>query len=140
MDWTADKRSNKYQFDPAASIAEIEAFAAAAQAASNASLYEVVVGDAYVSVPDSNNALEEVWENVQDNLVIQAKTALGASIRGYIVSPINAMFLTNTDDIDPASAVLIAYLAAFVALLPAGYEVVGARFTSRRDINQQIPI
>lgn len=140
MDYTGDVRTDSYQFDPAATPALIEAFAAASQAASNATLYAVIVGDVYTSVPDAQNALEEVWENVTDNLVLQSKNPVGDSIRGYVPSPINDMFIENTDDIDPSDATLIAYITAFVALLPAGYDVVGARFTSRRQINQQIKI
>lgn len=140
MDYTGDKRSNSYQFDPAATPGEIEAFADAAQAASNATLYEIAVADVYASVEDSQNAVEEVWENVKDNLVMQSRTATNESIRGFIPAPINSLFIETTDDIDPTSAELIAYMTAFMALLPAGYDVVGARFTSRRDINQQIRI
>ncbi len=142
IDWTADKRSDSYIFDAAtATNANVETFAAAMQAGSNASLYEIRVGDAYSSVGDGGNALEEVWENVGDNLVIQAKQPLGGmSIRDYIPSPINAMFIENTEDIDPTNAALIAIIAAFVAMIDVTYEVVGARLTHRRQINQQTPI
>lgn len=142
IDWTGDKRSDSYVFTAAlATNANIETFAAAMQAGSNASLYEIGVKDVYSAVGDSGDASEEVWENVTDNLVLQAKQPLGGqSQRDYIPSPINAMFIENTDDIDPTNGALIAIIAAWVTLLEASYEVVGARFTSRRQINVQIPI
>jgi len=142
IDWTGDKRSDTYIFTVAlATDANVEALAAAMQAASNSSLYEINVSAAYSSVEDSGNALEDVWENVSDNLVLQAKQPLGGqSARNFTPSPINAMFLENTDDIDPTNAVLIALIAAWDTLLAADYEIVGARFTSRRQINQQIKI
>jgi len=142
IDWTADKRSDSYIFTTAlATDANVEAFAVAMQAASNASLYEVRVTDAYSSVAENGNADEDVWENVKDNLVLQAKQPLGGmSVRDYIPSPINGMFLEGTEDIDPTSTVLIAVLTAWDTLLDASYEIVGARMTHRRQINQQIPI
>lgn len=142
IDWTADKRSDTYIFTAAlATNAAVETFAAAMQAGSNASLYEINVSDAYSAVGDSGDAIEEVWENVTDNLVLQAKQPIGGqSQRDFVPSPINAMFIENTDIIDPASSVLIAIIGSWVALLEATYEVVGARFTSRRQINVQVKI
>lgn len=142
IDWTGDKRSDTYLFPTAlATDIAVEAFVAAMQAGSNASLYEIKVGAVYSSVEDSGNALEEVWENATDNLVLQAKQpAGGQSVRDYIPSPVNAMFIENTDVIDPASGVLVAILTAWTALLDPTYEVVGARFTSRRQINSQVKI
>ena len=142
IDWTGDKRSDTYLFGATlATNVNVEAFAAAMQAGSNASLYEIKVSDAYSSVEDQSNALEEVWENATDNLVIQAKQPLGGqSVRDYIPSPVNEMFIENTDVIDPTSTILLAILTAWVALLDPSYEVVGARFTSRRQINSQVKI
>lgn len=142
VDYTGDKRSDSYIVTASlATNANIETFAAAMQLGSNASLYDIRVSDAYSSVEDSSNALEVVWENVADNLVIQAKQALGGnSIRDYIPSPIEAMFIDQTEDIDPTNGVLLAIIAAWVALIDASYEIVGARLTHRRQINQQTPI
>ena len=142
IDWTGDKRSDTYVFPTTlATNTAVETFAAAMQAGSNASLYEIKVSDAYSSVEDSGNAVEQVWENVSDNLVLQAKQPLGGnSVRDYVPSPVSAMFIENTDVIDPTSAELVAILSAWTALLAANYEVVGARFTSRRQINSQVKI
>ena len=140
MDASGDVRTDSYQFDPTATPAEIEAFAATAQLISNATLYEIVVGEVYASVGDAQNADALVWENVRDNLVIQAKNATAQSIRAFLPSPASAIFIGDTENIDPTDVALGNFMTAFVALLPAGYSIVGARFTHRRQINKQIKI
>lgn len=140
MDWTGEKRSDSYQFDIAATDAQIEAFIAAQQLISNATIYRVEVAEVYSSVADQSNADENVWEEASTNLVIQTKNPTNQSIRTFVPSPINEMFIENTEAIDPTNVDLTAYLVAMAALLPVGYEVVGARFTARRQMNQQIKI
>jgi hypothetical protein len=137
-DYTSDVRTDTYQLAATATSAQIENLADALQAASNASLYEIKISEHYSSVPDNDNALEEVWENVTDNLVIQAKKPTNESIRVFVPSPVNSMFIETTDAIDPTSVVLGAVLTAFDAVIDIDYEYVGARFTSRRQINQQV--
>lgn len=140
MDYTGDLRTDTFQILSAATPAEMEAFAAAMQAASNATLYEIKVADVYASIPDSQNALEEVWENATDNIVYQAKLPDGTSSRIFVPSPIESQFIDTTDMIDPTSPVVAAVIAAWTPLINPAYEVVGARFTSRRQINQQVKI
>lgn len=143
IDYTSDKRSDAYIVDATLGTnAAIEAFAVAMQAVSNASLYDIRVGDVYSGAADgTSNALEEVWENVQDNLVLQAKQPFGGqSLRTYVPSPVESMFLEGTEDIDPANVPLGVVITTWKAMIAADYEVVGARFTHRRQINTQTPI
>lgn len=141
MDYTGEKRADSYKFDPAATAAEIEAFAAASQALSNATLWQVTVADVYSSVEDADNAVEAVWEEASANVTVQTKNASGQSIRTFIPAPVDTMFVEGTETPDiTVVAFGSTYVAALQALLPAGYSIVGARFTSRRDINQQIKI
>lgn len=141
IDYSGDKRADSYLIAPAATDIQINAFVDALQAASNASIYEVQKTLVFASNPGKANALEEVWENVTDNVVLQMKNpTTQQSQRVFIPSPINDMFVEGEDDIDPADATLDAVKDAFVAVLPAGYGVIGGRFTSRRQMNQQIPL
>ena len=136
-DYTGDQRTDSYQVDSAATGILIEAFVAALVATSNATLWKIIVQDVWNSVGDSSNALEEVWENAKDNVVLLAKDAVNNSIDVYIPSPINAMFLETTENIDPTNAALAAVLAAFLAI-KATFSWVSARFTHRKQIGTRV--
>ena len=141
MDYTGDKTSSTVPFAPDATAAEIEAVAAVLQAASNATLYRVQVTDDYDSVALKSNATEAVWENVADVVVIHYKNpTTRADFRLNIPSPINAMFIEGTDNVDTADTAFTNVLAAFAAGIPTGFSPVTARFSKHRDINQATPI
>lgn len=136
-DYTGEQRTDTYQFDADSTNAEIEAFAAALQAASNGTLWRIKKSDTYNSVGDPTNALEEVWENAQDNIVLLAKDALNNSQDLFIPAPINAMFLEGTENIDPTSTTLADVISTALPML-ASYGIVSARFTHRRQIGTAI--
>lgn len=136
-DYTGEQRTDSYQMDADSTDAEIEAFVAALQAGTNATIWRVRVGQVYNSVGDSSNAVEEVWEDADTNVVLLAKTALNASEDFYIPAPIDDMFIEGTNEIDPTNGVLAAILAAILPMR-AGYSFISARLTSRRDIGTKI--
>lgn len=136
FDYTADQRSDSYQVDADVTNLEIEAFVAALQASSNATLWRVAVQEVYNSVGDASNALEEVWEEASQNLVIQTKNTANDSRRVFVPAPINAMFIEGTEQIDPTNATLTTLISAYLPLV-TGFSAVGARMTSRRQINAQ---
>lgn len=140
IDFSGDKRSDSLQTPAAATNAQIEAYAAALAADSNASLYAVVVEDHYNSVPDKSNAVNEPKDSAFDNIVFLAKTAANLSQRGFIPAPIAGNFVEGTDTINPASTELAAVFTAFLALVGAGYSIVSARYTERREINEAVNI
>jgi hypothetical protein len=139
IDSTGEKRADSILCVTTATPAQIEAYAAAAQAMSNASLYKVTVKNEYTSTPQKSSASATVYENVGDSIVVQFKDAvLNTSQRGYIPSADNDVaMIVGTENVDPASTEMLAYLAALNALLPTNYAPVGARFSERRDINEQ---
>lgn len=137
-DYTGDQRTDSYMLDADSTDAEIEAFVAALQACTNGTIWRVVVGDVYNSVGDSSNAVEAVWENAKDNVVLLAKTAANVSQDFYIPAPSNAMFLEGTENIDPANTELLALMATIVTPIRAAYSFVSARFTHRRQIGTKI--
>lgn len=136
-DYTGEQRTDTYKLDADTTNAEVEAFVAALQAGMNGTIWRVKVADVYNSVGDPSNAIEEVWEEASSNLVLLAKNANDDSIDFYVPSPINAMFVEATEQIDPSNATLAAILAAILPM-KAGYSFVSARFTSRRDIGTKI--
>lgn len=138
-DYTGEQRTDSYQVDADSTAAEIEAFVAAMQAMSNATLWRVQVSDSYNSVGDSSNAVEEVWEEASANLVFLAKTALNDSQNIFVPAPINAAFVEGTEELDPTYAPLATLLAAWLAM-KTNYSVVSGRFTSRRDIGTKVII
>lgn len=138
-DWTGEQRTDSYQFDAGSTVAQIEAFVAAEQALSNATLWRVQVRDTYNSVGDPGNALEEVWEEVSSNLVFLAKDAMNNAMDVFVPSPINDAFIENTENIDPTYAAIATLLASILAM-KSGYSIVSGRFTSRRDIGTKVNI
>ncbi len=138
-DYTGEQRSDSYRMDSDSSSAEIEAFAAAMQAASNATLWRIQVSEVYNSVGDSSNALEEVWENAQDNLLFLFKDPSDNGFNIFIPSPMESMFIDATEELDPTNAEIIAVLAS-VLPMKATYAVVSGRMSHRRQIGKKINI
>lgn len=138
-DYTGEQRTDSYQFDADATAAEVEAFADAMQAVSNATLWRVSVSDTYNSVGDSSNALEQVWEDIKTNVAVLAKDSLNNSQNIFIPSPINAMFIEGTEELDPTNVAFAAVLTAYLAM-KTGYSVVSARFSQRRSIGTRVII
>lgn len=138
-DYTGDQRSDTFQFDADSTNVEIEAFAAAQQALSNATLWRIQVSQGYNSDGDSGNALEEVWENAKDNLVFLLKDLLNNSMDIFVPAPINSVFIEQTETIDPTSAEIVALLAATLPM-KAGYSVKSGRFTHRKQIGKKVNI
>jgi len=140
IDYSGDKRSDSIQAPAAATSAQIEAWAAAQQAGSNASLYKVEKSDIYNAVPDKTNALNEPKDSLFDNMVYLAKTTTNISRRGFLPAPIDAVFAPTTDQPNPASTELVAIFTAFLALMGAGYSVQSIRYTERREINEAVNV
>lgn len=137
-DYTGEQRTDSYYFDADSTSAEIEAFIVALQATTNGTIWKVGVTDLYNSIGDSGNAVEEVWEDADTNVVLLAKSpTVVQGMDFYIPAPINAMFIEGTNEIDPTSTELAAFMTAILAM-KTGYSFVSARLTSRRDIGTKI--
>lgn len=139
IDYTGDIRTDTYQVDDDSSNAEIEAFVAGIVTLSNSSVYRVSVGQVYNSSANKSDALEVVWENVADNVVVLQKTSTNTSQDFYIPAPINALFTDGTENINPAYADFVTWLAT-ITPIRAGYSQISARFTHRRHIGTKINI
>lgn len=142
IDHTGDTRGDTLsQLDNAkVSPATIQALNVALGAATSASMYSGNAQSIYATNPDKNNALVQDRSEVSNNLVILAKHPDGRSNNLFIPAPIPALFQPNSDNIDPNSTELAAVLAAYLALLPDGFEIISIRYTSRKQYNSATPI
>jgi hypothetical protein len=147
IDVSGDKISESWFVPAAATQAQIEAFADAKQAASQASLYAVEVQNVFGSVEDASNAEEgEKSSSVFDALSITFKNANPeiTSKRVQVQAPEGAMFLGDVgekkDDFDPTNALLVAVMTTALALFGAGWSVVWGRYVEHKEVNEKINI
>jgi hypothetical protein len=140
IDASGDPRADTLQLPAAATDVQIEAIADTLSDISNASLYSVHVSDVYNSTADKDDAVDAVKDSVYDNIAVLAKTATNETRRLFIPAPEGALFVAGTDTIDPANADLAAAFAAFLAPLGVSYNIVSARYTERREINEAVKI
>lgn len=138
-DYTGEQRTDTYQIDADSTDAEIEAFVAATQALTNSTLWRISISQVYNSIGDKSNALEDVWENAKDNCVFLIKDTVNNGQDWYIPAPINDMFIEGSEEINPAYAALVTYLASILPMR-AAYSVVSGRFTHRKQIGTKINI
>lgn len=139
IDYSGDLRTDTYQVDADASNAEIEAFIVALQVLSNSSIYRVTVGQTYNSTAAKANALEEVWENAKDNVVLLFKTNSNASIDFYIPAPVNDLFTEGTENVISDDADL-ATLLGTITPFKANYTARSARLTHRKQIGSKVAL
>lgn len=140
IDISGDKISHSLQLSPTATLAQIQALAAAIGAASNASLYEIGSEDVWATVPSASNALDATKSNsVYDHIIAQYKNAANQGTRIYVPAPVDAAFQADTDNVDPADALITALKTAGDALL-SSYTAIGYRFNETREINSQVRI
>lgn len=132
-DYTGDQRTVSNVVDADTTDADVEAYIAQLQSMTNATIWRVEFTDVYGNLGDKGNAVEEVWENINDNQVTLMKAAAGLEAQDwYIPSPINAMYNEGTETIDPDNALYAAYLVILTAFR-AGSQAVSTRMTHRRQ-------
>jgi hypothetical protein len=120
-----------------ATPAEIEALAVALQAASNASLWRIQVTQDYQGLPLKSNALEEVWNDAEDVVVIHYKNpSTRSSEYMNFPAPLDDIFVEGTEQVDTADALFTAILAAVAAILPSGFNPATVRFSKHKEVNQ----
>jgi hypothetical protein len=136
-DYTGEQRTDSFIVDAGTTPAEIEAFVLALQAITNATIWRVQVADVYDSNGDPENAVEAVWENAKDNVVVLTKDVMNNAQDYYVPSPINDIFIEGTENLDPSVTEFNAWLAT-LSNLRTGFAVKSARFTHRRQIGSKI--
>lgn len=140
IDATGDLRSESLLFTTEPTPANIDALVDAIGAQSNADIYEVRVEEVFAANPDAQNATNATRASVSQNLVFLAKHPDGRAQNIYVPAPKETSFISGTDELNPADALTIATLAAWVNILPVGFGIVSGRFTGRREKNKAVKI
>lgn len=139
VDASGDTRTVTLQLPDSASNAQMEAIVAAMQAASNASIWRVGVEEVYEGAFSNDNAEDEVYPSVFDNVTIgYRQVSTGLSKTAYIVAP-EAALVGEGDEVQTDNAEYSAVKSAVLAALGSGWETRFTRFTERREINKRKP-
>lgn len=140
IDAQGDVRSISLVAAAGATNAQIEALVAAVQAATNASVWRVTVGEVYNGAESKGNAANAVVESLYSNIVYHVKESATSSQRAYIPAPLETLFNTDTDQPDPTDALLTAWFTAVLAVVGNTYTGQSIRYTERREINDSIKL
>lgn len=140
IDSSGTKRADSYAVAFNLAPAVIEDFVTAVANASNANVYEVQVSDVWSSDDDSGNAINQTRASVSDNIVVLLDGLLpNTQINTFLPSPKDSLFLQGTDDVDPSSPLLAAFLTTSLALFGGAPRTVrGARYTERKKRGRQV--
>jgi len=132
--------------DPSGPIfyGQVETIAAALQAATNASLFEVAWTTRFVGARDASNALDAVVESVYDNIAVNYKAVdINLQQSVFVPAPIGDLILDG-DIVDNTDTVYTDFRDAVAAFITGGtgapaYTPVSVRFTERREKNDSTP-
>jgi len=139
VDANNGKRSDTYKVASDATDAEIEAIVAAVAVASNANLYQAKVSMVYNSVANPGDATEAPILDVSSNVVLLFKDSAGNARDWFIPSPIDALLVPGTKNVDPANTDLQDVRDAIDAAIETAFQPVSYRYTARRDKNPATP-
>lgn len=142
LDHTGDLRSDALTglLNSAVTGAAINTLATAMGACTQADFYGVQKSEEFAVVADKTDADAGDRSEVVNNIVVLAKNAAGDSRRLFIPAPTAVCLIEDSDDIDPASTELGALFTAWLAILPVGFSVTQARYTSRKQHNAAVKI
>ncbi len=142
IDQTGDRIADSYpDFDNAnVTPVNVQAFNVAMGVATQASMFTGSIIDVFNSLPDKNDAIVGDRSENSNVLNILAKHTDGRSASAVIRAPVPAIFIANSDDIDPASSELAGVFTAFLALLPTGFGIISVRYSGRKQYNKAQPI
>lgn len=120
-----------YALPTAATDAQVEAIAAAYQAATQSSLWKISDTFEYIGPALSSNATANQRSSAAEGINLLLKNgALSETYR--IPAPIQATMVGNTDEVDTTATALTGFNSAVEAAV-TGYTVQSAQFTGRRE-------
>lgn len=150
VDFAGDRRSlaldNLAAFG-VATDADIEAFVAAVQAATNASVYAVEVSQVYNSTFQASNALSAVYQSADDAIVVNLSDATKRYQALTLRSPLASLFTpAGSEDPDSSVAALANAVVAALDIVNGGslagtgtYTAKTVRFSEHSEINEAKP-
>lgn len=133
IDASGDLWTENLPYPATQTLADVEAFAAAYQAATQSSLYQVTQTNVWAGDPDPQNAVAGFRGSISDgvNLLWKDLTA-GKTISPRLVAPIEAVMQGN-QDIPLLSATEFTALIVAIGTLLVSYNLESAQFTGRRE-------
>lgn len=140
VDSSGTKRADSYEVAFNLGLGPIEDFVESIANATNANVYEVQIADVWRTDDDAGNAINAPRASVSDNLVVQMDGLLpNTEFNTFLPAPTDAVFLAGTDQIDPAAALLLPFLASGLVIAGGAPRTVrGARFTERKKRGRQV--
>lgn len=115
-----------------ADMAEIEAYAAAYQLNTNASLWRVTQQVIWEGAFDPNNAVAAFRATVAEGINLLYRDALLEAIDARVVAPVDTIMQGN-QDIPLLVAPLTTLVTAYLAMQAAGVNLESMQFTGRRE-------
>lgn len=121
--------------DDTATPTEVEAVAAALQAISNASLFEIHFADVWAGTKLATNAVSDDYASIADAIRLSYKGGLGGYLRNYVPSPLGDLVLPG-NIVDTSDAAYIAWRDATTAVVPAGFTLLNVAFVQNVQRNK----
>jgi len=147
IDQRGNLRADAVQVPNTVTDAEIEAYIAAYQVLSNASIYEVQVSDIYKGEKDAGNAATAERGSVNDviNVLLHDQAAWPAVAQtGTLRAPIDTLFVAESDDVIlPGDTPFVTWHTALRNLINGGalgsgaYSLSGFRFSERKGMSNR---
>lgn len=117
----------------------VEAMAVAVGAASNANVYDVVIEEHYAAAtPAASSATDASRESVKDVITTLVRDPTSRKTQEVVIpAPLDAIFITDTQNVDVSNALYQAVNTAADALLIAGYGFISTRFSEHKATNKK---
>jgi len=133
IDASGDQFTDSIQTVAPLGLGVVEAYATDYQAATQASLWKVTVTNSWYGEPDPDNAQALFRGSVKDgiNLLFKNGTTLSAQ-SPRLIAPI-AGIMQGNQDIPLLTATEMATLIATYQTMLAGFDLISAQFTERRE-------
>lgn len=132
-------RSVPMEWVVAPTDAQVNAVLDAYGAGSNASLYALVSEDYYGVTPSQADATNAVHVSVKDAINLSYKDLANRKTQTvYVPSPLDSLFVPDTDTPDLDSTLLSAVVTATNAIVPGTQTLVAARFSQRSKLSERV--
>lgn len=132
IDVSGDFYAESLSVAVAATAADIEAYVAAYQATTKASIYEIIDGIVRTGDADPDNADTGLRSSVADGTNLLFKTPAGLTQPVRQVAPVDDTMQGN-QDIPLLSATVMGTLITSILALKSGFSFARAQFTERRE-------
>lgn len=119
-----------------ATATNIEAMATALAAATNANLYDIVLEAHTAGASTATTALDASRESANDVITTLIRDPTTRQTQEVVIpAPLDALFVIDSNIVDPANTLYQAVNTAVNAMVAAAYVFVSTRFSEHRKLN-----